>query len=85
MTKKDYVAIAKVIKDNKLRESLKLLSVKKSIELLKQKDYDLIHNHYSWRFFLYVGKHLYNKTPIVTTHHGALRGRVVAQPLQEQF
>ena len=61
-----------VIKDNKLRESLKLLSVKKSIELLKQKDYDLIHNHYSWRFFLYVGKHLYNKTPIVTTHHGAL-------------
>lgn len=53
--------------DLKLRETAKLLSISKTIELLSQKDYDIIHNHAGWRFLTFAN--LQKNKKIVTTHH----------------
>ncbi len=58
--------------DPKLRETTKLLTYSETVEILNTKDYDLIHNHASWRLLLF-GHQI--KTPILTTHHGPLSYR----------
>ena len=50
-----------------LRETAKLLSISKTIELLSKKDYDIIHNHAGYRFLAFAN--LQKNKKIVTTHH----------------
>jgi len=55
--------------DPHLRESAKWLGITKTIELLSKKNYDIVHNHASWRM-LNFGNLI---TPqMITTHHGPL-------------
>ncbi len=54
----------------KLRESAKLLAIADTLELLKTKKYDIVHNHASWRFLAFAN--LIPGTPVITTHHGPL-------------
>jgi len=55
--------------DSHLRESAKWLGIAKTIELISKKNYDIVHNHASWRM-LNFGNLI---TPrMITTHHGPL-------------
>jgi glycosyltransferase involved in cell wall biosynthesis len=56
---------------SKLRESAKLLSAKDAYQMLSKQKYDLIHNHLSWRFFIFHDDKKIS-CPIATTHHGSL-------------
>jgi glycosyltransferase involved in cell wall biosynthesis len=58
-----------VIKNSRLLESTKLLSLEKTIHQISLKNYDVVHNHASWRGLLFA-RNLNHK--VVTTHHGPL-------------
>ena len=51
----------------KLRETGKLMAIAHTLELIKTRKYDIIHNHASWRFLTFAN--LLSPTPIDTTHH----------------
>jgi glycosyltransferase involved in cell wall biosynthesis len=52
------------------REEEKVNAVHRTVELMKGKQYDIIHNHASWRFLQHGAPHFSQKT--LTTHHGPL-------------
>jgi glycosyltransferase involved in cell wall biosynthesis len=56
--------------DLKLRESEKWLALSDAVRLLNGEDYDVVHNHASWRFLALSG--LLRQRRILTTHHGPL-------------
>jgi len=53
----------------KKRESAKFLATSEIVNQISKKNYDIVHNHASWRFLLYSP---FIKNKIVTTHHGPL-------------
>ena len=55
--------------DTKIRETTKLLALVDTIQMLKKQQYDVIHNHASWRFLLFSS---FLNQKVVTTHHGPL-------------
>lgn len=55
--------------DPHLRESAKWLGTAKIIELISKKNYDIVHNHASWRMLAF-GNLI--TPPMITTHHGPL-------------
>ncbi|MBU3979309.1 glycosyltransferase family 4 protein [Patescibacteria group bacterium] len=59
-------SIPEFIIDAKMRETAKLLSIAEALPLLKNKKYDIINNHASWRLLLFAD--LINPKPI-TVHH----------------
>lgn len=61
--------LAPFSQDPHLRESAKWLGIAKIIELISKQDYDIVHNHASWRMLTF--GNLINP-PMITTHHGPL-------------
>ncbi len=56
--------------DLKLRETKKYLTLAHVTKQLMAKDYDIVHNHYGWRFLIFAD--FISPVKIVTTHHGPL-------------
>jgi hypothetical protein len=54
------------------RSTAKFLSLAQTVRMVNDGNYDIVHNHASWRFVLF--SPLLNKAPI-TTHHGPLNIR----------
>ena len=52
--------------DSELRKSVKLITLASAVKNMRDKGYDLIHNHTGWRLLLFAN---FLDTPIVTTHH----------------
>ncbi len=61
--------VPKYFENLKLRDVKKYMSYDQAVEHIIKKDYDLVHNHASWRFLLLCS---IIKQPIVITHHGPL-------------
>ena len=61
--------LPKYFENIKLRDVKKYLSFIEAVKLINRNNYDLIHNHASWRFLLLSSL---SKTPVLTTHHGPL-------------
>lgn len=55
--------------DLKLREAQKLISISNAVSHIQSENYDLVHNHASWRFLAFSEL---IKVPVLTTHHGPL-------------
>ncbi len=53
----------------KIREAAKWMSLVKAAKLIQKKEYDIVHNHASWRFLTLAPL---ITCPIITTHHGPL-------------
>jgi len=60
---------APFIHNLKLRESAKWLGISNILYQINHKEYDIVHNHASWRMQAF-GKHI--RAPFVTTHHSSL-------------
>lgn len=58
-----------VAADPKLREAYKYVAQGKIATHVNQQDYDIVHNHTSWRMLPF---HQLLKCPVVSTHHGPL-------------
>ncbi|PIS15540.1 hypothetical protein COT62_03130 [Candidatus Roizmanbacteria bacterium CG09_land_8_20_14_0_10_41_9] len=61
--------IPEYFKDLKLRESQKFITLTHITKLLMKKKYDIVHNHYGWRFLIFSD---FIPSKIITTHHGPL-------------
>src|SRR5260221_13211759 len=57
-------------KDNlQMRNVRKMMVLSNTVEALKSRGYDLIHNHSGWRYLIF--SHFVG-APVLTTHHGPL-------------
>lgn len=55
--------------DIKMRDVKKMMLLSNIVDLLREKNYDIIHNHMGWRYLIF--SHFVHG-PVVTTHHGPL-------------
>lgn len=55
--------------DLKLREAQKLISIANAVFHIQNGNYDIVHNHASWRFLSFSDL---IKKPVITTHHNPL-------------
>ena len=56
-------------KEPQIRGAEKFLSYAQTAQQISEGNYDIVHNHASWRFLIFAP---FIKAPIVTTHHGPL-------------
>lgn len=55
--------------DIKMRDVKKMMLLSNIVDSLREKNYDIIHNHAGWRYLIF--SHFVHG-PVVTTHHGPL-------------
>lgn len=65
----ESIRIHKDIRDASVRNATEFLGVRRSVEYLKDHNFDIVHNHSGWAMLLF--ERLIN-FPIVTTLHGSL-------------
>ncbi len=77
IVEKGLRTLAPYSSDPHLRESAKWLGIAQTIKLISKQNYDIVHNHESWRMLAF-GNLI--TPPMITTHHGPLD-----HPLQQNI